>query len=51
MAQQAEDYGCHPYEEIKKAHDDTHGGSEPKEPETTTTEKLMRPQKTGQVEE
>jgi hypothetical protein len=45
MAQQAEeDYGCYPYEQIKEANDRIHNGTYPEEPETTTTEKLMRPQ-------
>lgn len=45
MAQQAEeDYGCHPYEQIKKVHDAVRDGSEPEKPTYTTTEKLMKPQ-------
>lgn len=37
------DYGCFPYERIKEVHDKVRD-NQPEEPDTTTTEKLMKPQ-------
>jgi hypothetical protein len=45
MVQQAEeDYGCYPWDQIKKAHDRIHDGTYPEEPPNEPSDELMRPQ-------
>jgi hypothetical protein len=39
-----DEYGCYPYEEMKRVHDLQRSGKYPETPEPTTVEKLMRPQ-------